>query len=111
MRDPDRQFAADTVSAIGRCAARLPAIAAVCVDGLFKIIEISLDMPCWDQGANEESDRANKAVAMKRYPQGSSLADTRSRESVVITQSVMAIRLILQQLPPKHEAVRLFMTS
>lgn len=45
--DPDRRFAADTVSAIGLIAQRLPETAETCLDGLFKLTRQGLfPSPC-----------------------------------------------------------------
>lgn len=36
--DPDRQFVADTVAAIGLCTQRLPSMANSCLEGLLALI-------------------------------------------------------------------------
>ncbi|GAA0141708.1 membrane traffic protein [Lithospermum erythrorhizon] len=78
VRDPDRKFAADTVSAIGLCAQRLPMISNTCLEGL-----LALTSP---ESINRD------AAAM-------------DEEAVVLIQAINSIKEIIKQHPPSHEKV------
>ncbi|XP_031371541.1 AP3-complex subunit beta-A isoform X1 [Punica granatum] len=78
IRDPDRRFAADTVSAIGLCAQRLPAMAETCLDGL---------------------------LALSRQEIFSSEFGSVDEESRVLTQIIMSIKSIVKHNPLRHEKV------
>ncbi|KAG9151491.1 hypothetical protein Leryth_015107 [Lithospermum erythrorhizon] len=78
VRDPDRKFAADTVSAIGLCAQRLPMISNTCLEGL-----LALTSP----------ESINRDAA------------SMDEEAVVLIQAINSIKEIIKQHPPSHEKV------
>ncbi|XVE69200.1 hypothetical protein DITRI_Ditri09bG0132500 [Diplodiscus trichospermus] len=78
IRDPDRQFAADTVAAIGLCAQRLPKMAHICVDGLLAM--------------------TRQEFLTKDFGPG-------DQEASVLVQAIMSIKSIIKQDPPSHEKV------
>lgn len=78
IRDPDRRFAADTVTAIGLCAQRLPKVANICLEGLLALTREEYligDFVCMDEETN------------------------------ILIQAIMSIEAILKQDPPAHEKV------
>ncbi|XP_010531889.1 PREDICTED: AP3-complex subunit beta-A [Tarenaya hassleriana] len=76
--DPDRQFAADTVAAIGVCAKRLPNIPTSSLDGLLALI-------------GQESFAGN--------------IESMDGEAAVLVQAVMSVQTIIEQDPLSHEKV------
>ncbi|KAL2622194.1 hypothetical protein R1flu_002399 [Riccia fluitans] len=110
VRSPDRQFAADTVAAIGRCAVRLPTLTTACTNGLLLLAKsgsvVSNDSSNDGREEQESSSRTKStryspAKALRRHKIG----DTRSREEAVVTQAVLALRTIVQQRPLENEEV------
>ncbi|KAL6524675.1 hypothetical protein OROHE_015957 [Orobanche hederae] len=77
IRDPDRRFAADTVTTVGLCAQRLPDVAKTCLEGL---LFLAL------------SETSNRYVVLLG-------------EEVVLVQVIKSIIGILKQDPPSHENV------
>lgn len=78
VRDPDRKFAADTVSAIGLCAQRLPMISKTCLEGLLALISpesINSDVESMDD------------------------------QDLVLIQAINSIKEIIKQDPASHEKV------
>lgn len=101
MRDTNRQFAANTVSAIGRCAVRLPAVRSACVEGLLMLAKGVLV----GDGAShtkEETDQSSSQGGLKM-----SAKDKSSQEAGVVAQAVLALRSIVQQSPSEQEQVKL----
>ncbi|KAK4756066.1 hypothetical protein SAY87_009823 [Trapa incisa] len=78
VMDPDRKFAADTVSAMGLIAQRLPEIAGTCLDGLFALTK--------QESFSREYGSTNE-------------------EAGVLTQIIMSIKSIIRQNPSNHEKV------
>jgi AP-3 complex subunit beta len=102
LRNPDRQFAADTVNAIGRCAVRLPAVASSCVEGLLMLAKgaiISSDRI--EEAANGEDNSNLSAHGDLK----NSVSEKYSREAAVVAQAVLALRTIVQQHPAEQEEV------
>ena len=100
MRDINRQFAANTVSAIGRCAVRLPAVRSACVEGLLMLARGVLV----GDGASytkEETDQSSSQGGLKMSTKKS------SQEAGVVAQAVLALRSIVQQNPSAQEQVGL----
>lgn len=99
MRDTNRQFAANTVSAIGRCAVRLPAVRSACVEGLLMLAKGVLV----GDGASiskEEIDQSSSQGCLRM-----SAKEKSSQEAGVVAQAVLALRSIVQQNPSEQEQV------
>ncbi|KAI5055018.1 hypothetical protein GOP47_0030163 [Adiantum capillus-veneris] len=62
IRDPDRDFAANAVSAIGKCAVRHPTIASTCTEGLLSLIQGGCKMSSTDQGGDRDMGVIVQAV-------------------------------------------------
>lgn len=101
MRDTNRQFAANTVSAIGRCAVRLPAVRSACVEGLLMLAKGVL-VGDGTSHSEEETDRSSTQGGLKV-----SAKDKSSQEAGVVAQAVLALRSIVQQNPSEQEQVKL----
>jgi AP-3 complex subunit beta len=105
LRNPDRQFAADTVNAIGRCAVRLPAVASSCVEGLLMLAKGAIiNSDRIEEAANGE-DNSNFSV---HGDLRNSVTEKYSREAAVVAQAVLALRTIVQQHPAEQEEVGYF---
>lgn len=76
--DPDRQFVADTVAAIGLCAQRLPSISNGCLEGLLALTV-------------QESSICN--------------GDHMNHEAAIVIQAIMSIKAIIKLDPATHEKV------
>jgi AP-3 complex subunit beta len=101
VRDVNRQFAANTVSAIGRCAVRLPAVRSACVEGLLMLAKGVLV----GDGAShtkEETDQSSGQGGLKLSAKEKSI-----QEAGVVAQAVLALRSIVQQNPSEQEQVEL----
>lgn len=99
MRDSNRQFAANTVSAIGRCAVRLPAVRSACVEGLLMLAKGALV----GDGAShvkEETDQSSSQGCLRM-----SANEKSGQEAGVVAQAVLALRSIVQQNPSEQEQV------
>ncbi|KAL3691864.1 hypothetical protein R1sor_005515 [Riccia sorocarpa] len=110
VRSPDRQFAADTVAAIGRCAVRLPTLTSACTNGLLLLAQSgSVASDDANSVGREEQDSSSRAKSNRYSPvkvlRGHKFGDTKSREAVVVTQAVVALRTIVQQRPLENEEV------
>ncbi|XP_024383635.1 AP3-complex subunit beta-A isoform X1 [Physcomitrium patens] len=99
LRDVNRQFAANTVSAIGRCAVRLPAVRSACVDGLLMLAKGVIV----GDGVSHSKDEAEQLSCQGglKMPAKEKL----SQEAGVVAQSVLALRSIVQQNPSEQEQV------
>ncbi|EPS69832.1 hypothetical protein M569_04928, partial [Genlisea aurea] len=78
IRDPDRRFAADSVTAIGLCAKRLPDVAITCLEQLLSLALI-------------ESSNVG--------------ARTSGADDIVLVQLIKSIRAITKQDPASHEMI------
>lgn len=99
VRDTNRQFAANTVSAIGRCAVRLPAVRSACVEGLLMLAKGVLV----GDGAShikEETDQSSSQGSLSMSANEKSI-----QEAGVVVQAVLALRSIVQQNPSEQEQV------
>ncbi|BBN13883.1 AP-3 complex subunit beta [Marchantia polymorpha subsp. ruderalis] len=110
VRSPDRQFAADTVSAIGRCAVRLPSLAAACTIGLLLLARSGSVVSNDSNDVGKEDQEAQIKGHTTRYTPVRTLrsqnnGEKSSREAVVVTQAVLALRIIVQQRPLENEEV------
>lgn len=119
IRDPDRKFAADAVSAIGRCAKRLPAVALTCLKGLLALVrQISIALRGSNCPGNEETADAEETAdsRKKKFPGVKadlifradwmlSGGDKTNREASVLTQAILAIKTILREHPVELEKV------
>ncbi len=89
LRNPDRQFAADTVNAIGRCAVRLPAVASSCVEGLLMLAKGAIiNSDRIEEAANGEDNSNLSAHGDLK----NSVSEKYSREAAVVAQAVLAPR-------------------
>lgn len=104
VRDPDRQFAADAVNAIGSCARRHPFIALTCMEGLL-LLARGNNSSVHDGDASKFKQNGMMKVASKKKLTEKQLSGdsqscdniNRNREAVVVTQAVLAMRSIVQQ--------------
>lgn len=119
IRDPDRKFAADAVSAIGRCAKRLPSVALTCLKGLLALVrQSSIALRGSSCPGNEETDNSEETAdsRKKKFPGVKADlvfradwmltgVDKVNREASVLTQATLAIKTILQEHPVELEKV------
>ena len=101
VRDTNRQFAANTVSAIGRCAVRLPAVAAACVEGLLMLAKGAL-LTSDGKEVDEEEQETLSTQGKPKVPS----KQKGSQEAGVVAQAVLALRSIVQQNPSEQEQVQ-----
>ncbi|KAG6550527.1 hypothetical protein Mapa_007896 [Marchantia paleacea] len=110
VRSPDRQFAADTVSAIGRCAVRLPSLAAACTNGLLLLARSGSVVSSDSNDVGKDDQEAQSKGMTTRYTpvrtlRSQNIGEKSSSEAVVVTQAVLALRTIVQQRPLENEEV------
>lgn len=119
IRDPDKKFAADAVSAIGRCAKRLPSVALTCLKGLLALVrQSSMALRGSNCPGNEETDNSEETAdsRKKKFPGVKADlvfradwmltgGDKVNREASVLTQAILAIKSILQEHPVELEKV------
>ncbi|MCO5586355.1 hypothetical protein L7F22_040295 [Adiantum nelumboides] len=73
--DPDRDFAANAVSVIGKCAVRHPTIASTCTEGLLSLIQGGCKLSStdrgedWDMGVIVQAVLAIRSVASEHFKQ------------------------------------------
>ncbi|KAJ7516116.1 hypothetical protein O6H91_22G043400 [Diphasiastrum complanatum] len=107
VRDPNREFAAQTVNAIGRCALRLTSITSDCMKGLLMLAtNHQNNLHVMDETNREEnlSDRY-KVLQKSSKPNAKKgeIEDKYSKEAMVVTEAVLAISAIIQKDPVGQE--------
>ncbi|GLJ04692.1 hypothetical protein SUGI_0001410 [Cryptomeria japonica] len=113
VRDPDRKFAADAVAAIGKCAKRLPTVALTCLKGLLALVrKSSVSLEGSHSLASEKTGESMKekfpgikAAHLFRADFMLTDGDKDDSEASVLTQTILAIKTILQQNPDELEKV------
>ncbi|CAM6097008.1 unnamed protein product [Calypogeia fissa] len=107
--DPDRQFAAKAVRAIGLCALRLPSIAKVCTKALVAMARsgLSPSPSSVPEVVEEEEDdaRREKLSRFKKLKKKPAKRDKSTREALVVTEAIMALRVIVHERPVENEEV------